>query len=127
MVALAVVVLANRVREALHQLVDLPFEQLGKAEQERRLDAALREILDHAVDVDRSSRLPRRRHEQMPVLADREVAVAPAVEPVDVDRVVGREPFGERDVHVGLSAPGPPMARGARIIEPAPPLARAAR
>jgi len=87
-----VVVLLDRAVERRAEQLDARLQDVGEAQQDRQLDAARDELVDELFHVDRALSLATRRHDQIALIVDVEVAAAPPRDVVGVVRVGGRPP-----------------------------------
>ncbi len=67
-------------------LAESVFEDVGEAEQDGGAEAAELQAIDQALEVDPPRRVLGRMDLQVPVLVDREVALPPAVDVVQLGR-----------------------------------------
>ena len=81
-VAPLVVELLDGVRERLVDLADAMAEDVGEAEQDRELDAAFLELIDEFLEVDRLLGLLVRMDDDVALVVDGEVALAPVADAV---------------------------------------------
>ena len=81
-------VLAPRGREAAHQLVDAARQDVGEANQERRVQTAVADLLHQLPQVDPSLAAPVRVDGHVAGRADREVPPAPVVDGVELGALV---------------------------------------
>jgi hypothetical protein len=84
--ALVVVLLDRAVERAADQLDPRP-QHVGEAQQDRQLDAAAVELVDQLAHVDLAVAGAARRDDQVALLADVEVAAAPALDAVGLQRL----------------------------------------
>ena len=87
-------VLLDRSLEGAGDVAQAMLQDVGKAHQDRQRDAAHLQAIHQLLEVDRPLALLGRVHEHVPVLANREVAVAPAVDVVQLGRIDGRPGVG---------------------------------
>jgi hypothetical protein len=97
-VAALVVVLAHRALKRLMNFAEPMLEDVGEAQQDGRRQAAKLEPIDQSLDVDAALRIFGGMHQQVALLAHREVALPPARHVVEFRRFSGRPRGGSRAV-----------------------------
>ena len=82
----------------LEGVVDVPqpvLEDVAEADQDRQVDAAQLQVIDQLLEVDRAAWILGRMDLHVAVLADREVALAPAGDLVQLGGVGDRPRFSD--------------------------------
>ena len=97
-VAALILVLRDGALKRGVNLAEAVFQDVGEAEQDRRAQAAKLEPIDQALEVDAARRILGRMDQQVAVLVDREVALPPAGDVVELGR------FGEGPLRSDRSA-----------------------
>ena len=97
--------LGARLLERLGDLADAVAEDVGEADEERRLDAAFAELIDEVLEVDGPLGVLVGVDGDVPELVDPEVALAPVLDAVGLERVVELP----RGVEVGGVGYQPPV------------------
>ena len=83
-VAALVLVLGDGALERRVDLAEPVLEDVGEAQQDGRAQAAQLQAIDQALEVDAARRLLGRMHLQVALLVDREVALPPALDVVEL-------------------------------------------
>ena len=96
-VAALVLVLGDRALEGVVNLAEAVLEDVGEADQDRRAQAAQLQPVDQPLQVDAARRVLGRMDLQVPVLVDREVALAPAGHVVELGGFRRRPRRARRD------------------------------
>ena len=99
-VAALVLVLGDRRLEGVVDLADPVAEDVGEADQDRQLDAAELQVVDQLLQVDGAGRILRRVDEHVARRGDGEVALAPAVDLVELGGVGDGEDLSRLPVAV---------------------------
>ena len=84
----------DRVGERLVHLAQPVLQNFAEANQNRRRDAAQHQRVDQLLQIDATRGVLCRVHPQVSVLADREIALAPAGDIVEIGRVGDRPAIG---------------------------------
>src|SRR5262245_2305052 len=85
------------------QLAKPVFQDIGKADQDGKIDAAQHERVDQLLEIDRDRRIFFRMHMHVPVIADRKISLAPARHVEELARDLSRPPLGRLDHHRPLT------------------------
>jgi hypothetical protein len=102
-----VVVLGDRLLERAEQLLDAPPQDVGEADQHRQVDAAVAQVVDERLEVDRQRARTRGSDLDVAGVVDGEEVATPTVDVVELDGVLDR--------------PGPKVSL--QLLQPPPALA----
>ncbi len=98
-----VLVLCDRLMKGTVDLLQPGADQVGETNQERCRDSSFRDLFDQVFDVDGALASA---DGQMATVVDREEIAAPALDPVEIGRILGRPPFTETCSMHALSSKG---------------------